>query len=144
MKTFATNRRARYDYQLGDKILAGVVLMGSEVKSIRNSHVSLKGSYVVIAGGELYLRGAQINRYGPAGDDNHEPTHDRKLLVTSQQLKQLISARQNGQYIVPIRLIEKRGFIKLEIAIARSKKKHDKRQDIKKRDIRRDINRQLS
>jgi SsrA-binding protein len=144
MKTFATNRRARYDYDLGETILAGVILSGSEVKSIRNNHVSLKGSYVVLKNGELYLRGALINRYQPAGDLNHDPSRDRKLLVTKNQQKMFVANRQNGHYIIPIRLVEKRGFIKLAVATGRSKTKHDKRRSIKKKDIRRDINRELS
>jgi len=144
MKTFATNRRARYDFDLDDTVLAGVMLSGSEVKSIRSNHVSLKGSYVILTNGELYLRGALINRYQPAGDLNHDPTRDRKLLVTKNQQKMFVAARQNGNYIVPIRLVQKRGFIKLAIAAGRSKSKYDKRQTIKQKDIQRDISRELS
>jgi len=144
MKTFATNRRARYDYQLNDSMLAGIALRGSEVKSIRDNHVSLKGSYVGLNDGELFLHGALINRYEPSADRNHEPTRDRKLLVTKSQLKMLTAERQNGHYIVPVRLVEKRGFIKLEIAVGNSKTKYDKRRTIKQKDIQRDIQRELS
>jgi len=144
MKTFATNRRARYDYQLDDSVLAGLALSGSEVKSIRANHVSLKGSFVVINNGELFLRGALINRYPPSAQRNHEPERDRKLLVTKRQLESFTIVRQKGSYIVPLRLVEKRGFIKLEIAAGRSKKQYDKRETIKKRDQQRHIERQLS
>jgi len=144
MKTFATNRRARYDYQLDDTVYAGIVLHGSEVKSIRANHVSLKGSFVVVNHGELFLRGALINRYPPSAERNHEPERDRKLLVTKRQLETFITARQKDNYIVPLRLVEQRGFIKLEIAAGRSKRQYDKRETIKKRDQQRHIERQLS
>ena len=144
MKAFATNRRARYDYQLDDSVFSGLVLQGSEVKSIRSNHVSLEGSFVVVNHGELYLRSALINRYPPSAERNHEPERDRKLLVTKRQLEMFVIERQKGHYIVPLRLVEQRGFIKLEIAAGRSKRQYDKRETIKKRDQQRHIERQLS
>lgn len=133
MKVIAKNRRATFDYDVQERLMAGMVLYGTEAKSVRAGRVSLKGTYCVFERGELYLRGATIAEYSHASN-NHDPARDRKLLLTKKQLEQLKKYRQNGLYIVPIAIGIVGRFIKLEIGIGRSKKRHDKRQTIKKRD----------
>lgn len=140
MKVIAKNRRATFDYAIRERLTAGIVLSGTEVKSVRHGRVSLKGTYCVFERGELYLRGGTIAEYAPASN-NHEPTRDRKLLLTKKQLEQLKKHRQNGLHIVPIAIGIAGHFIKLEIGIGRSKKLYDKRQTIKKRDDERRANR---
>ena len=120
------NRRARYDYQLGDELTAGMVLTGLEVRSIRDHHVQLKGSFVTLKDGELWLNNLTL------GADNAK---NIKLLATKKQLATLSRARQDGLQIVPVRLLAGGRYIKLVIATGKSKKKYDKRETIKKRDI---------
>lgn len=133
MPVYAQNRRARFDYHIADVLLAGIVLEGSEVKSIRNRRVSLAGSYCTFFNGELWLRGAHVAAYKPAAQ-NHEPERDRKLLLTKRQLAMLKAARQQGRHIIPLRLLAKGSFIKLEIGIGKAKKQYDKRQYLRQKD----------
>ena len=122
------NRRAHYDYQLGDELVAGMVLSGLEVRAIRDHHVQLKGSFVTLKNGELWLNNLTL------GADNAK---NIKLLATKKQLAMLARARQDGLQIVPVRLLAGSRYIKLVIATGKSKKKYDKREAIKKRDINR-------
>lgn len=122
------NRRARYDYQLGDELVAGMVLTGLEVRAIRDHHVQLKGSFVTLKNGELWLNNLTL------GADNAQ---NIKLLATKKQISTLARARQDGLQIVPVRLLAGGRYIKLVIATGKSKKKYDKREAIKKRDINR-------
>lgn len=120
------NRRARYDYALGDELVCGMSLSGPEVRQIRDHHVQLKGSFVTIKDGELWLNNLTLGA---------ETARNIKLLVTKKQLAMLTRARQDGYSLVPVRLNGGSRHIKLTIATARGKKKYDKRQAIKSRDI---------
>lgn len=143
MKVLASNRRARFDYQIGDKILAGLVLTGPEVKSAKLGQVSLKGSYVTIKNDEAWLINAHINPYKPARQPGYEPTVSRKLLLHRKQIEQLIAHKQDGLAIVPLALLLERSLIKLEVGIGRGKKRYDKRESIKQRQTQRDLERQF-
>jgi len=133
MATLATNPRAKFDYQLEDSILAGMVLESSEVKSLRNRQASIKGAFCAFRGGELWLMGGFISIYSYA-QINHDPNRDRKLLVTKKQLQNLRAAKQQGRSIIPTKIMTKGAFIKIEIATARAKKKHDKRAALREKD----------
>lgn len=122
------NRRAHFDYQLGEELSCGIALSGPEVRLIRDHHVQLKGSFVTIKNGELWLNNLTL------GADTER---NLKLLVTKKQLYGLERARQNGFQLVPVRLLAGGRYIKLVIATGKSKKKYDKRETIKKRDIER-------
>lgn len=137
------NRRARYDYQLLETFRAGITLTGSEVKSLRDGKASLADAYCLFVKGELYLRGAQISEYTQASYNNHEPKRDRKLLLTKQELKKLKSkGEEKGLTIVPLKLyFNARNVAKCDIALAQGKKTHDKRDSIKERDVKRDLQR---
>lgn len=142
MKVLARNKRAGFDFDIAERLVAGLVLTGSEVKSIKNGHVSLKGSYITFSGGEPYLTSAHVSPYQPAAIQ-HEPRRERKLLLRQQEIKRLAAAKQNGQHIVPTKIGLERGLVKLEIGIGTARKKHDKRQRLKERDSQREIDRRL-
>jgi SsrA-binding protein len=137
MADFATNPRARYDYEILETLEAGLVLTGTEVKSIRKGHASIKGAYVRPQGGQLWLVGATIPPYQPGNvPAGYQEQKDRKLLVSKRELGALAGLQKaHGVTLVPLRLYAKRGRIKLEIGVARGKKKYDKREAIKKKDI---------
>ena len=139
--TLATNRRARFDYTLHDEFIAGLVLSGQEVKSIRTGGASLRGAFVTMSNGEAWLTNAMIRPYTHAQPEGYDPTQTRKLLLTAKQLAQLTAAKQNGLTIVPLDLLARGSFIKLRIATARGKKQADKRQTIKRRQDNRDAQR---
>lgn len=145
-KIVATNRKARHDYFLEDRFEAGIALRGSEIKSIRAGQVSLRESYVQVRHGEVWLIGAHIAPYNPASTMNHEPTRDRKLLLTKREIGKLEShVQERGYTIVPTKLyITSRGLAKLEIALARGKRQYDKRRAIAKREAQREIDRGLA
>lgn len=144
MKIIARNKKASFDYFLEEKFEAGIVLVGSEVKSIRNNQISLAESYVDILNNEVYLRGAHIAQFRQANNFNHEEVRDRKLLLNKREINKLIGAQvQDGYTIVPTMIYLSKGFIKLEIAIAKGKANYDKRETIKKRDADREIARSL-
>jgi len=134
MKVIASNRRAKFDYEITDTLVAGVVLTGAEVKSTKQGHISLKGSYITVNRGELYLFNAHITPYKPASDANADPEQPRKLLVHKRELKKLIAARQNGDSMVPLRVGIEHGFIKIEVGVGRGRKKTDKRQALRTRE----------
>ncbi|MDP6527911.1 MAG: SsrA-binding protein SmpB [Candidatus Pacebacteria bacterium] len=145
MAVLLKNKKAHFDYEISETLEAGIELFGYEVKSLRGKLGSLEGSHVVIRGGEAYLVGANIPPYQPANTPKeYDPARNRRLLLTKKEIASLESTeRQKGLTIVPISVYNKGRNIKLEIGIARGKKKYDKRETIKRRDTERDIKRSL-
>jgi len=144
VKIVATNRKARHDYVLGDRFEAGIVLRGTEIKSIRAHQVSLREAYVRTDGQEAWLVNAHIAPYDPASRDNHDPLRERKLLLHRREIGKLYEhVRQRGLTIIPIQMYLKRGRAKIEIALARGKRQYDKRKDIMAREAERDMARVL-
>jgi SsrA-binding protein len=142
IKIVSTNRKASFEYFLLETFEAGLSLHGSEIKSIRAGQMSLVESYIDIESGQAWLRGAHIAPYEQASHYNHEPLRARRLLLHKKQIRQLFNAvRQKGMTIVPTRVYLKDGRAKIEIALARGKKMHDKRNEIAKRDQERDADR---
>jgi SsrA-binding protein len=144
MTVLAKNRRATFDYELTDRLVAGLVLSGSEVKSLRAGHGSLKGSFIALREDEAYLMGAHITPYSHAADKTLlDPTRQRKLLLHRREISRLIAAKQAGLSVVPTVLITNHRLVKIEIGIGRGKKQFDKRQTIRRRDTERDVARQV-
>ena len=142
IKTIATNRKARHDYTIMETFEAGIVLKGSEIKSIRAGEVSMGDAYVRPEHGEMWLFNTYIARYNAASYLGHEPTRNRKLLLHRKQIRQLISqTKEKGFTLVPLRLYIKDSYAKLEIAVARGKKLYDKRDAINKRENARNLDR---
>ena len=139
-KLIADNRRARFDYFLDERFEAGLALTGTEVKALRQGRANIAESYVGVAGRELMLINAHIPEYGPANRFNHEPRRQRKLLMRRRELDKLIGAAQReGRTLAPVRLyFNDRGLVKLEVALARGKKAHDKRAAESERDWKRE------
>jgi SsrA-binding protein len=143
-KIIATNRKAKRDYILTDFYEAGLVLRGSEIKSIRARQVSLNEAYVYTDGQEAWLTDAYIAPYEQAGIFNHDPRRRRKLLLHRREIDRLwIQVRQKGMTIIPTKLYLKQGHAKVEIAVAKGKRQYDKRQAIAKRDTEREIERHI-
>ncbi len=142
MKIVAKNKRARFDYDIESSVEAGLVLKGTEVKSVKDGAVSLKGSYVRFVGGRPVLTGAHISHYKPASKQ-HDAERDRSILLHKSEIDKLFAARQNGRFIIPLAIGIVRGLVKLEIGIGTSRKQHDKREHIKRRDSKRQIQRRL-
>ncbi|VAV95420.1 tmRNA-binding protein SmpB [hydrothermal vent metagenome] len=142
-RIIADNRRARYDYHVEEVFEAGIMLVGTEVKALREGRASIAESYVSLENGVLALINANIPIFAPANRFNHEPTRPRKLLLHAREVAKLTMAiERKGQTIVPLKLyFNKRGLVKLEIAISTGKKTHDKRNTIKDRDWKRDQSR---
>jgi len=144
IKLIADNRRARYDYELLERFEAGVVLTGTEVKSLRDGRVTLAQAYADVRGNEVWLIGADIAVYDQGNSANHEPGRDRKLLLHRGEIASLVGkVREKGQTIVPTRLYFKDGKIKVELALARGKEKGDKRRTIADRDAKRQMDRAM-
>jgi SsrA-binding protein len=144
VKVVANNRRAYHDYFIDDKLEAGLVLTGTEIKSIREGRVNLRDGYVRIADGEAWLTNVHIAPYEQGNRYNHEPLRDRKLLLHRDEIASLIGrARQRGYTIIPLQLYLKRGRAKIELGLARGKKQYDKRASIAEREAQRDIDRAL-
>jgi len=146
MPVLATNKRARYDYEISKTYEAGLVLRGHEVKSIKTGHISLKGAFIAVKRSgnknpELYLVNAHIPLYKKASTvEDHDPERSRKLLVKKHEINQLIGKKKvEGLTLVPVKVYTKRSLIKLEFGIGQGKKKHDKRESIKKKDVDRQI-----
>lgn len=141
------NRRARFDYELGEEIVAGLVLTGMEVRAAREGHVQLKGAFVSLRNGELWLNNAsfslRLNVHGEANTRSVD-TSARKLLVSKKQLAHFTDAKKQGMTIVPTKLLTNGKFIKVVIALARGKKTYDKRETIKRRDQDREARRLVS
>lgn len=143
-KTICVNRKAYHDYHIEDTFEAGLVLTGTEIKSIRQGKVSLRDAYARPEGGELWLVGAHIARYQQGGRYNHEPTRPRKLLLHKDEILRLSSAvERKGLTLVPLRLYLKRGIAKVELALARGKKLYDKRRAILEREVERELARRM-
>lgn len=143
MKLLAKNRRASFDYAITEKVVAGLVLSGPEVKSAKSGNVSLKGSFVAIKDGEAWLTNAYFTPYGPAAGLKLDPARSRKLLLHRRQLDQLSQERSSGLRAVPLALLEDRGLVKLEVGLGKGKKRYDKRQSIKQRTQEREAARQI-
>ena len=139
----ATNRAARYSYEIVETFEVGIVLAGTEVKSLRDGKARLQDSYAAIEDGEVYLRGAYIPPYPPARD-NHEPERARKLLMHRWEIERLIGRMQRkGLTLIPTRIYFKAKRAKVELALARGKQQQDKRRQIRDRDVARDIEREV-
>lgn len=134
-----TNRRARHDYELGDSLVVGLALSGAETKSLRMGHGQLRGAYVTVKNGELWLVGAAINGTRGIQIADADQARDRKLLAKRREINDLVDARQQGRTIVPLELLTAGRFIKLRIAIGKGKKAYDKRETLKKRDAARHV-----
>ncbi len=144
IKVLAKNRKASHDYFLLDKFEAGLVLQGSEIKSIRAGQISIKEAYIKTDGYEAWLVNAHIAPYDPASLQNHAPTRERKLLLNRKEIDKLWdNVRQKGLTIIPIMVYLKNGRAKIEIALAKGKRNYDKRQIISKRDAQREIRRAM-
>jgi SsrA-binding protein len=139
-RSIATNRRARHEYEILETFEAGLVLRGTEVKSLRDSQVTFKDSYATIRNGEGWLRGCHINPYSHGTDANHDPERDRKLLLHKKEITRLAAkVAERGWTLVPLRLYFKDGRVKIELGLARGKKLYDKRAAIKERDVKREM-----
>jgi SsrA-binding protein len=143
-KLIADNRRARHDYDLGERVEAGLVLTGTEVKTLRDGRVTLQGAFGDVRGSELFLVGAHIPEYSQGNIANHDPDRDRKLLLHRREIASLASkVAERGLTIVPTRLYFRDGRVKVELALARGKNVRDRRRDLADRDARRQIERAL-
>jgi len=141
-ETIALNRRARHDYAIEDTLEAGIVLTGTEIKSVRARKVNIAEAYARVEKGEMWLIGAHIAEYAQGNRFNHAPTRTRKLLLHRDQIAELTGLQAaKGLTIVPLRLYIRDGRAKLELGIARGKKTHDKRRTIAERDMRRQLER---
>lgn len=139
-KTVAENRKARHDYELSDRYEAGIELKGTEIKSIRNGKVQMKDSYISIRDGQAVIKGLHISAYEFGNRFNHDETRDRRLLLHKNEILKLDQAvRIKGYTLVPVRLYLSHGLAKLEIALAKGKNLHDKRESAKARDAKREI-----
>lgn len=146
MKIFSENKKGIFDYNILEKYEAGLILFGQEVKSIKTGHINLAGSYVLLKQGEPFLTGVRVPPYQPnnAGA-NYNEARDRKLLLNKKEINYLIGkSTQKGFSLIPLKIYEKGGRIKLEFGLAKGKKKYDKKEKIKKRDVEREVNRELS
>ena len=140
IKIIAKNPTAYHNYNIEDTLEAGIVLYGTEIKSIRNGKVNLKDSYAIIKHGELYIMGMHISPYEFGNIFNKNPLRDKKLLVHKKEINKLIGlVKQKGYSLVPIKIYFKGNFMKLELGIGKGKKLYDKRQDIAKKDAQRQI-----
>jgi SsrA-binding protein len=139
------NRQAYFNYQIEDKYVAGIVLLGTEVKSIRDGKVSFNDAFCMFDHGELWVRGLYIAEYSHGTVNNHIAVHDRKLLLTKRELKKLeTKIKEKGFTIVPLKVfMNEKNLVKVEIGLGRGKKEHDKRDTIRKRDVEREIKRYL-
>lgn len=139
-KLIADNRKARFEYDILDRLETGIVLQGTEVKSVRQGHLSLSESYVKVKRGELYLIGAHIAPYEQGNRFNHEPLRDRKLLAHRHEIRRLDAAvQQKGLTLIPTKAYFVKGRVKIEVGLARGKKLYDKRKAIKDREIERHL-----
>ena len=139
---FAENRKARHDYTVLETIECGIVLSGTEVKSVRHGEVSLAGAYGAVLRGELWLLGADIAAYKFGNRFNHEPKSQRKLLVHAKEIRELqLKTEAKGLTLVPLKVFLKHGKIKVDLGVCRGKQLHDKRDALKKKDLRRDLER---
>ncbi|AGB41987.1 SsrA-binding protein [Halobacteroides halobius DSM 5150] len=144
MKTIAKNRKARHEYHIEETYEAGIVLQGTEVKSIRAGKVNLKDSFALVRDEEAFLHNMHIAPYKEGNRYNHEPERKRKLLLHKHQIKSLIGkTKQQGYTLIPLKLYFKHDLVKVELALAEGKNLHDKREDIKRKTAQREIQRAL-
>jgi len=143
-KDITVNRKARHEYFIVQSYEAGIVLVGSEVKALRLNRANLVDSYAAITNGEVWLMNANISVYDQASINNHDPVRKRKLLLNKSEIRKLIKAvSEKGGALIPLRMYFKNGKVKVELAVATGKKQYDKRQEIAKRDLNRDMQRKL-
>jgi len=142
-KVYIKNKKAGYEYFLEDRIVAGIQLTGTEIKSIRYGKASLQDSYCLFISGELFVRNMHISEYSLGTYNNHEPKRDRKLLLTKRELRKFQGkVNERGYTIVPVSLfINEKGLAKIEIALGKGKHTYDKRSSLKEKDIKRDLDR---
>jgi SsrA-binding protein len=145
MKIYAENKEAHFNYEILEKLDAGMVLIGQEVKSIKEGKATIKGAYVVITNNEAFLIGATVPPYQPNNaPKDYNPSRSRKLLLTKKELNYLIGkSEERGLALIPLKLYDKYAMVKLEFGIGKGKKKRDKRESIKKREAKREIEREL-
>ena len=140
IKPVARNRKARHEYHVMETLEAGLVLLGSEVKSLRQGNASLSDAYARLEGGEVWLHNLHIGTYGPAGPEAHEHKRRRKLLLHRQEIRRLIGkVEQAGLTLIPLELYFRNGVAKLNLALAKGKKHRDKREDVKRREAEREV-----
>jgi SsrA-binding protein len=141
----ATNRQASFRYELLDRLEAGMVLRGTEVKALRDGGAQMKDSFATIKDGEIWLHNLHIPPYGPAARENHPPERDRKLLLHRREIERIVGRiRERGWTLVPTRIyFSAEGRAKIELALARGKDAYDKRESIKAKDMKRDVDRQI-
>lgn len=143
-KMIVVNKRARFDYEISETLEAGMVLQGTEVKSLREGRVSLQDAYADVQNGEVFLLNAHINLYEYGNRFNHDPERPRKLLLHKQEIKRLIGKTQEkGLTLIPTRMYFTHGKVKVELGLGKGKKHYDKREDLKRRSAQRDIARAL-
>jgi len=145
MKVYSENKKAGFDYEMLEKFEAGIVLFGQEVKSIKTGHINLSGSYVSLNTGEPFLLGVKVPPYQPnnAGAD-YNTERQRKLLLNKKEIDYLIGkTKTKGFSLIPLKIYDNNGRIKLEFALAKGKRKYDKKEKIKGRDVEREVNREL-
>jgi SsrA-binding protein len=143
-KNVTVNRKARYEYEILQVYEAGIVLLGTEVKALREGKANLVDSYGLLKDNEVWLMGAHISEYTQGNINNHDPTRTRKLLMNRSEIRKLIGkVKEKGLTLVPLRIYFKKGRVKIEIALAKGKKVHDKRETIAKRDFNRDQERKI-
>ena len=137
------NRKASFEYQFIDKFVAGIMLVGTEIKSIRNNQANISDAHCIFIDNELFVKNLHIAEYSNGGKNNHESKRQRKLLLNKQEIGKMHGkVKEKGMAIIPIRLfINEKGKAKLEIALAKGKKIHDKRESIKEKDLKRDLER---
>ena len=144
VKVIALNKKARFEYLIEETFEAGIVLSGTEVKSVRLGKVNMKDSYATIDSGELILHGMNISPYEQGNIFNKDPDRDRKLLMHKYEINKLLGyTREKGMALVPLKLYFSKGKVKMELAVAKGKKLYDKRSDIAERDAQREIERKL-
>jgi SsrA-binding protein len=143
-RTISTNRRARHEYEILETLEAGMVLRGTEVKSLRDSQVTFKDAYATVRSNEVWLLGCHINPYSHGTDANHDPERDRKLLLHRREIGRLTGKiAERGLTLVPLRLYLKNGRVKIELGLARGRKLHDKRSAIKEREVKREMDKAI-
>ncbi|AQY50160.1 SsrA-binding protein SmpB [Listeria grandensis] len=141
-RLLAQNKKARHDYAIEETFEAGIVLQGTEIKSVRNARVNLKDAYARIDRGEIFLHNMHISPYEQGNRYNHDPLRTRKLLLHKKQISKLIGeTKEAGYSIIPLKMYIKDGYAKVLIGVAKGKKKYDKRQDLKSKEAKRDVER---
>lgn len=144
VKVVALNRRARYDYSIEDSFECGVVLLGTEVKSIKDGRVSFPDAYAEVRDGEIWLKNFRIAEYTFSSVFSHDPDRPKKLLLHAQEIKRIDRrVREKGYTLIPLSIYLKHGLVKIELGLCKGKKAYDKRADIKERDVERDIRREF-